>query len=176
MKHRQSLETEVKLRIPSVEALRPLLQALGFQLRQGAALEQNTLWDRDGELFEKGSALRTRTYAGLATTTFKGPKRPDPTLKIRPEYETEVSDLVAFEHLLRGLGYVPTLRMEKTREIWMRDELEACLDQTPVGTFLELEGEADAIKAAMEHLTLDASRIEPRSYPSLWREAGLGAP
>jgi adenylate cyclase class 2 len=175
MKHRQSLETEVKLRIPTVEAMRPLLTALGFQLRQGAALEQSTLWDRGGELRAKGSALRTRRYAGEATFTFKGPKVPDDLLKIRPEFETAVADPEALEALLAALGYVPALRMEKTREVWAREELIACLDDTPFGPFLELEGDAQAIKAAMEHLALDASRIERRSYPTLWREAGLGA-
>ncbi len=174
MKHRQSIETEVKLRIPTAEALRPLLEALGFQLRQGPALEQSTLWDRGGELLQRSSALRTRRYAGACTATFKGPKVPDALLKIRPEHETGVADLDAFEAILSALGYAPVLRMEKTREVWVRAELEACLDQTPFGCFLELEGDAQAIKAAMEHLALDASRVEPRSYPSLWREAGLG--
>jgi adenylate cyclase class 2 len=176
MKHRQSIETEVKVRIPTVEALRPLLEALGFQLQQRPALEQSTLWDRSGELLQRGSALRTRRFAGVATTTFKGAKVPDALLKIRPEYETQVADLEAFEALLTALGYSPVLRMEKTREVWVRAELEACLDQTPFGCFLELEGDAHAIKAAMEHLSLDASRVEPRSYPTLWRDAGLGAP
>ena len=174
MKHRQSLETEVKLRIPTVEATRPLLAALGFQLRQGAALEQSTLWDRDGELRAAGSALRTRRFAGAFRLTWKGPKVPDAMLKIRPEQETAIGDGEALEAILRALGYEPVLRMEKVRAVWEREELEACLDETPFGCYLELEGDPQAIRAAMEGLGLAPDRAEPRSYPELYQAHGLG--
>lgn len=172
MTSRQSLETEVKLRIPSLEALRPRMEALGFSLTQPEAQELSVLWDREASLLDQGSALRTRSYAGSHTFTFKGPVQPHPTLKIRPEHETVVSDPEALEALLRALGFAPVLHMEKTREVWTRAELVACLDRTPFGCFLELEGDSDAIRAAMEHLALDASRIERRSYPRIWREEG----
>ncbi|HJV23771.1 MAG TPA: class IV adenylate cyclase [Holophagaceae bacterium] len=175
MKHRQSLETELKLRIPSVEALPPLLAALGFTPVLAEAEEESLLWDRDGELRARNSALRLRRHAGTATLTFKGPRVPDPQFKIRPEHETEVADPEATEALLRGLGYVPVLRMVKHRALWAREELVACLDRTPFGDFLELEGDPQAIKLALQGLCLDASRIEPRSYPALYREAGLGS-
>lgn len=175
MKHRQSLETEMKLRIPSVAALHPLLASLGFTLAQAEAEEVSLLWDRAGELHAKNSALRLRRYAGKATLTFKGPRVPDPQFKIRPEHETEIADPEAMEALLRGLGYAPVMRMVKRRALWVREELVACLDHTPFGDFLELEGEPQAIKLAVQGLCLDASRIEPRSYPTLFREAGLGA-
>ncbi len=175
MKHRQSLETELKLRIPSVAALEPLLASLGFSLVQADAEETSLLWDRNEELRARNSALRLRRYAGKATLTFKGPRVPDPQFKIRPEHETEVADAEATEALLRGLGYVPVMRMVKHRALWAREELVACLDRTPFGDFLELEGDPNAIKLALQGLCLDASRIEPRSYPTLFREAGLGA-
>jgi adenylate cyclase class 2 len=175
MKHRQSLETELKLRIPSVEALGPRLAALGFSLSQAEAEEESLLWDREGELMARNSALRLRRYAGRATLTFKGPRVPDPEFKIRPEHETEVADPGATEALLQGLGFVPVMRMVKRRALWAREELVACLDRTPFGDFLELEGDPQAIRLALEGLCLDASRIEPRSYPALYREAGLGA-
>jgi adenylate cyclase class 2 len=173
MKHRSPLETELKLRIPATEALKPMLAALGFTERVPAQAEESVLWDRGGELRAAGSALRVRRYAGELRLTWKGPRVPDPELKIRPEVETVVADGEALEAILRALGFEPVLRMVKTRAIWAREELEACLDETPFGCFLELEGDAHAIKAAQEHLCLDASRIEPRSYPTLFREAGL---
>ncbi len=175
MKHRQSLETEMKLRIPSVAALEPLLASLGFTLTQPEAEEVSLLWDRAGELRARNSALRLRRYAGKATLTFKGPRVPDPEFKIRPEHETGIADPEAAEELLRGLGYVPVMRMVKHRALWSREELVACLDRTPFGDFLELEGDPQAIKLAVQGLCLDASRVESRSYPTLFREAGLGA-
>ena len=170
MKHRVPLETEIKLRIPSCEALAPLLGALGFQEKVAAQEEVSVLLDRGGELFTQQSALRLRRFAGSARLTWKGPVMADPLLKIRPEVETGVEDGEAIEGILKALGFEPVLRMVKTRAVYERAELEACLDRTPFGDFLELEGDAHAIKLAMEGLGLNASHVEKRSYPTLWRE------
>ena len=132
------------------------------------------LWDRNGELRATGSALRTRSYAGQSRLTWKGPKVPDPILKIRPEQESGIENPEALDAILRALGYAPVLRMEKSRAVWERAELEACLDETPFGCYLELEGEPQAIRAAMESLGLAPDRAEPRSYPELYAAHGLG--
>jgi len=95
-------------------------------------------------------------------------------LKIRPEQETGIEDLASLEAILRALGYEPVMRMEKVRAVWERVELEACLDETPFGCYLELEGDPQAIHAAMEGLGLAPDRAEPRSYPELYRTHGLG--
>lgn len=174
MKPRPALETEAKLRIPALGPMRPLLAALGFAERIPQQREVSVLWDRGTELFDRGSALRLRSFAGRTVLTFKGPKQPHPELKIRPEVETEVADAEALAGILAALGYAPVQRMEKSRSVWDREELEACLDETPFGCFLELEGEAAAIRLAMASLGLGPDRIEPRSYPTLFRDAGLG--
>lgn len=176
MKHKDALETELKLRIPATGPLRERLAALGFREQIPAQPEQSVLWDRGGELRTSGSALRTRTFAGTSRLTWKGPKVPDPLLKIRPEHETGVDDGAALEAILRALGYQPVLRMEKVRAVWERAELEACLDETPFGCYLELEGEPQAIRVAMEGLGLAPDRAETRSYPELYQSHGLGAP
>lgn len=164
------METEVKLRIPSTEALRPLLAALGFEEVDSMQEEESTLWDRGGELQSKGSALRLRRYAGKFLLTWKGPKQPDPELKIRPEIETTLDNFEAMEGILSALGYSPVMTMAKRRATFLRDALQACLDETPFGCYLELEGDPQAIRLAMEHLCLNASHIERRSYPTLFRE------
>jgi adenylate cyclase class 2 len=174
MKPKSSLETELKLRIPATGPFRPLLEALGFREVFPPQSEFSVLWDRQGELRAGGSALRTRAYAGLARLTWKGPKVPDALLKIRPEHETGVEDPAALEAILRALGYEPVLRMEKVRAVWERPELEACLDETPFGCYLELEGDPQAICVAMEGLGLAPDRAETRSYPELYRMNGLG--
>jgi len=175
MKHKSALETELKLRIPAPGPLRPLLEGLGFHEVTPMQPELSVLWDRDGALRAAGSALRTRDYAGQARLTWKGPKVPDPLLKIRPEFETGVEGLEPLEAILRALGFEPVLRMEKQRAVWERAELEACLDETPFGCYLELEGDSQAIRAAMEGLGLGPDRAEPRSYPELYQAHGLGA-
>lgn len=173
MKPKPDLETELKLRIPATGPLRPLLEALGFHETIPAQPEVSLLWDRNGELRAAGSALRTRRFAGTFRLTWKGPKVPDALLKIRPEHETGIEDGEALEAILRALGYTPVMRMEKVRAVWERPELEACLDETPFGCYLELEGDAQAIRAAMEGLGLAPDRAETRSYPELYLAHGL---
>lgn len=174
MKHKAALETELKLRIPATGPFRPLLEALGFREVTPMQPEVSMLWDRGGELRAAGSALRTRIYAGQARLTWKGPKVPDAILKIRPEQETGIENGPALEAILAALGFKPVMRMEKRRAVWARAELEACLDETPFGCYLELEGDPQAIRAAMEGLGLAPDRAEPRSYPELFAHHGLG--
>lgn len=167
------IETEVKLRIPSTDAIRPLLAALSFVPVEPMQDEQSILWDRNGTLLSCGCALRLRQYGGKSLLTWKGPQAPDPVLKIRPEIQTFVTNPEAMEGILSALGYAPVFRMAKRRATFQRDGLEACLDETPFGSYLELEGEPQAIRLAMEHLGLDASHIEPRSYATLFKAHGL---
>lgn len=167
------VETEVKLRIPSVDGWDARLEGRGFRLEIPAQREISVLWDRSTELLDQGCALRLRRYAGSATLTWKGPKRADPMLKVRPELETPVADPVAMEGILRALGYAPVMTMEKVRALWRRPDLVACLDQTPFGAFLELEGDVEAIRHCMAELDLSSGQAEPRSYPSLFRDHGL---
>ena len=174
MKHKPALETELKLSVPATGPYRPLLEALGFREVAAAQPEVSVLWDRDGELRAAGSALRTRSYAGQSRLTWKGARVPDALLKIRPERETGIEDGPALEAILRALGFEPVLRMEKVRALWRRAELEACLDETPFGCYLELEGEPQAIRAAMERLGLSPDQAETRSYPELYQAHGLG--
>jgi len=167
------IETEVKLRIPSSDALLPLLAALSFVPVEPMQDEESTLWDRGGELLAKGSALRLRRYGGKSLLTWKGPQQPDPKLKIRPEIQTVIADHEAMEGILTALGYLPVLRITKRRATFKRDGLEACLDETPFGSYLELEGDPQAIRLAMENLGLGISHIEPRTYVTLFQEHGL---
>ncbi|MEI6592405.1 MAG: class IV adenylate cyclase [Holophagaceae bacterium] len=168
------LETELKLRIPATAPFPALLAALGFREATPAQPELSVLWDRAGTLQAAGSALRTRSYAGAFRLTWKGPRVPDPLLKIRPELETGVTDGAVLEAILTALGYRPTLRMEKVRAKWVRADLEACLDETPFGCYLELEGTPAAIAEVRIGLGLSEDLAEPRSYPQLYVLHGLG--
>jgi adenylate cyclase class 2 len=174
MKHAGLLEIEIKLPIPSLEVLEPRLRAAGFTLTHPQAPEHSVLWDRDGALRDGGSALRLRRYGATATLTWKGPREADPVLKIRPERETAVEAPEAMEGILRALGFAPALVMEKSRSLWGRGDLEACLDQAPFGCFLELEGSREDIRQALEDLGLEGLRAESRGYGALFQDAAKG--
>ena len=168
MKFNLALETEVKIRIPNISSTRDLLESLGFRKEVEMQEEISTLWDSNGLLRSKQSALRLRVYAGETLLTYKGARLPHSQFKIRPESEVNVSDRDEMESILRYLGYEPMLTMIKHREIWNRPELTACIDETPFGLYLELEGEPSAIKLAMETFCKDPGKVEKRDYPTLY--------
>jgi len=168
MKHAGPMEIEIKVRIPSLALVRPRLEQAGFSLVHPQGPETSILWDQGGALGAQGSALRLRRYAGTATLTWKGMRVADPRLKIRPEVETEVADGEAMEAILAALGFAPTLTMVKSRSLWARGELEACLDETPFGCFLELEGPRTAIDFALAELGLGDAPVELRGYATLF--------
>lgn len=167
------LETEAKLRVPSLEGWPERLVALGLAEVAPLQEERSTLWDSGVNLYSQGCALRVRRYAGGATLTWKGPRQHDPVLKIRPERETPVGDPDALEDILRALGFEAILSMVKHRAVYRGEDLVACLDETPFGAFVELEGPAERIRSAMETLGLTEAEAETRSYPTLFRAHGL---
>ena len=168
------LETEVKIPLSQPCGVREKLLSIGFQSIQSAQAEHSVLWDRHQELFSQGCALRLRTYGGATRLTWKGPKQEDTRFKIRPELETGVDNGEAMEQILASLGFAPTLRMEKRRELLERPGLVACLDETPFGAFLELEGTQEAILQALRELDMETAPVETRSYPALYQLHGLG--
>jgi len=46
--------------------------------------------------------------------------------------------------------------------------VEACLDETPIGCYLELEGRPDSILAGAERLGLSMDHAVTLSYPELY--------
>ena len=172
MKHDDHVEIEMKFRIDGLAPFQRGLEARGFALVQAQAEESSVLWDRGRELLDQGCALRLRRYAGKALLTWKGARVADPLMKIRPEVETAVADPAAMEGILAALGYRPVFAMVKSRSVWRRGELEACLDEAPFGCYLELEGSREEILAAMGELGLSEDRVEPRSYPALFQDRG----
>ena len=91
-----------------------------------------------------------RSYAGQSLLTFKGAVQADPLLKKREEIETHVERGEAVKKIFGRLGLVVSFGYRKTREILQIDHagqtLQVCLDHTPVGCFVEIEGDAEGIK------------------------------
>jgi adenylate cyclase class 2 len=141
------MEREVKLRAPDAAAARDAVEAMGARLRRARHLEDNLLLDEPSRrLAAAGTALRLRRAEGRGVLTFKGPRQADPSgMKARVEIEFEVSDAATAETFLRALGYEPAFRYQKFREVWDWKDAEIVVDETPVGTFIEVEGPAVTI-------------------------------
>lgn len=173
LKHRETQETEVKIAVPSLAKIRRALLALGATVEHASAIERNTLFDRPtGELGAQLSTLRVRSYGRGGALTFKGPARIEDGLKRRLEIESEVLDPRAVEKIAVLLGFLPSFRYEKKRAVLKLGRAVICLDETPLGSFVEIEGTKTAILSVARRLGLDPSRFLATSYPAMWRAAG----
>lgn len=169
----QPIETEAKIRVESTAEVRRALSRNGGRRVTPRALEKNTLFDvPDGSIRASGRALRVRSYRASGSITLKGAAKVEGGTKSRMEIETEVATPGAVEAILSLLGFVPVFRYEKFRETWRVGKAVVCLDDTPLGCFIEIEGDSKSIPATAKKLGFDTASFLTDSYPALWRAAG----
>ena len=97
--------------------------------------------------------------------------------KVREELELEVADAGILARIFEGLGMKGWFRYEKYRTTFQLPDSKAWakgllieLDETPIGTFVELEGPAAAIDRAAEELGFSKRDYILQSYLSLYLE------
>jgi adenylate cyclase class 2 len=162
-------EIEIKLPVKDMRAVRERLRARDARRLTAPHNESNDLYDQaDGSLAKSGRVLRLRRTEDGATLTFKGAARFEDGAKTREERETAVSDPNEMESILAALGFHRRFRYEKRREEWSLDDCVIALDETPIGTFAEVEGDPAAIRRALQHLGLDPAESLPYSYAELY--------
>ena len=166
-------ETEVKLRVASLEGPRDTLARLGARQVRERHLEDNVLFDEDGgSLAAGGAVLRLRRTPGKCTLTYKGPRRVEGGIKVREEQETVVAGPDETHAILTALGYRPIFRYQKYRETWSYRGQEVVLDEVPVGTFIEIEGDPSGIREVSAELGFDPSHYMADSYVDLFFAQG----
>ena len=183
---------EVKLRVADREAMLRKLRSL--RASGGARVhEMNTLYDTpEGSLARGGKLVRirierpaagragkkpaNRAGAGQRTVlTYKGPARDDgggdrthaPWYKIREEHEVRVEDADELGRVFEGMGLSPCFRYEKYRSTYRLPGLPGLLvelDETPIGDFLELEGDSASIDRGAALLGFGPGDYITKSY------------
>lgn len=173
------IETEIKLRVESEEAGRRRLLDAGYQLRRERVFEANVVFDTPGrEMRARGELIRLRTAGDEIVLTYKGAPLPGPH-KSRTELEVRVSDFEAMHRIIESLGFEPAFRYEKYRTEFEQPGApgHATLDETPIGSFLELEGPSAWIDASATVLGFRSEDYITKSYGSLYldhcRTAGI---
>jgi len=162
------IEREVKLRFDSPEEARAAILAAGATPLRCRRLQEDVLLDTDDEaLRRRRCGLRIRTEAGKNLLTFKGPVQPG-TMKIRDEYETVIGDGEVLQHVLEELGLHVWFRYQKYREEYAAEDVTIALDETPVGTFVEIEGGEEGIHAMARALGRTADDFILHSYRGLF--------
>lgn len=160
-------EREVKLAYPNAERARAAVSALGAAPLRPRRLQSDTLFDNAGALSARRAVLRVRRDGAESFLTFKNPVD-HPTIKVREEIETTIADADRLVTILEHLGYLPWFSYEKYREEFTREEVIVAIDETPVGTFVELEGPEPGIAAIARALGREPTDYVLDSYRTLF--------
>jgi adenylate cyclase class 2 len=190
-------EIEIKLRIGDRRGFLRQLARLKAKRTRARVHEMNTLYDTgDGQLARQGQMLRLRVErpaghvhsAGRGTKsakdrpasvlTFKGPENGAETnnaepYKVREEHELCISNPEEMSKIFEALGLRPCFRYEKFRTTFSLPgmaRLKLTLDETPIGLFVELEGERGEIDRAAGMLGFGRSDYINKSYGALLAE------
>jgi len=170
------LEREIKLLFDSPARARTAVVNTGATPLRARRLQEDALFDTpDESLRRRGCALRVRSESGKSLLTFKGPIQQS-AMKLREEHETVVSDGDALRRVFGELGFHPWFRYQKYREEFAAQDATIAIDETPVGTFIEIEGGEAAIHALTRALGRTPSDFILESYRSLFlqRRAHFG--
>ena len=196
--HCMSRETEIKLKIDDPRSFLRALKKLGAKVVSPRSHELNLIFDTpDGGLAKHGQLLRIRTETPAARgknsfksssrslLTFKSPPdqlamgpaapRADRRHKVREEIELALTDPASLQKIFEGLGLKGWFRYEKYRTAyrfparfkWAKG-LVIDFDETPIGTFVELEGPGPAIDQAASELGYDSGDYVLKNYLVLY--------
>lgn len=167
------VESEIKLRTPGPEAARAAVASLGARLVQPRHFEDNVLIDDAARRLRAGGRLlRLRRTPQGGRLTYKGPRIDSGEVKAREEIEVSVGEPDVLQSLLAALGLRPFFRYQKYRETYSWKDVEIVVDETPVGTFLEIEGPVEGIHAAAAALGYRREDYITDSYAGLFFAAG----
>jgi adenylate cyclase class 2 len=164
-------EIEVKLRIEDPAAIEARLLTIGASQVQPREFEDNQLYDYpDFALKTRGAMLRLRTKERGGILTYKESPRVEGGAKVRDELEVTVSDGEATATLITKIGLRPLFRYQKYRAVYLHSDLLITIDETPIGNFMELEGEKILIDQMAERLGYKASDYIVKSYLDLYQD------
>ncbi|MDH3227959.1 MAG: class IV adenylate cyclase [Thermoleophilia bacterium] len=169
------MEIEIKLPFESASLARERLASIGAVEVEARQFEDNVLFEREFQPLKPAKQLlRLRRMGPRSWLTYKADVPGQHRHKIREEHETPVEDPDAVGRILEGLGFHPSYRYQKYRTTYRLDQLVVCLDETPLGCFVELEGSDRDIDRAAALLGRGPEQYVTLSYRQLHEAAAGG--
>lgn len=159
-----------------------------FDTPQGGLAKHGQLLRIRTETRQPGRPKRLGTPPSRAILTFKRPLTPTASSapqtatsgrhKVREEFELAIPDPAMLTQIFEGLGMRGWFRYEKYRttyrlpaaSLWAKGLLLE-LDETPIGTFVELEGPPAAIDRAAQKLGYTKGDYILKNYLALYLDA-----
>jgi adenylate cyclase class 2 len=158
-----------------------------FDTPEGGLAKHGQLLRFRTETCGEGKTAGSKGKTGRVVVTFKRPLQGQTEqtgfgekrgrYKVREEIELEVAEPEPLAKIFEGLGMRPWFRYEKYRttfrlpakKAWARGLLIE-LDETPIGTFVELEGPAEGIDRAAQELGYSRRDYILKNYLVLYLE------
>lgn len=166
---RSKQEVEIKLAFDSVEPARRAIERTGAAIRLARHFEDNLVLDRaDRSLKENGIVLRLRADGDRRILTLKCPVPGIHVHKVRAEYETQVGDIDVMREIFARLGFEIAWRYQKHRTQYRLGDLAICLDETPIGCYVELEGPPEQIDRTAAEMGFGIEDYLRHSYRELY--------
>lgn len=163
-------ETEIKLYVPDLGAVENKLKEAGATLKAERVLETNNRYDdANGHLSATGQVLRLRQDTRARLTFKEEAEGENVSARARFEAETQVEDFEAMHTILERLGYHVSFVYEKYRTTYTLGDAEIVLDETPIGTFVEIEADDADIEQIIQQLGLNEAQEMPGSYGVLFQ-------
>src|SRR6266436_5548057 len=167
-------ETEIKLKIEDVRAFHRALKRMGARLAGPGSVrvhEENVIFDTPQRIVLTFKQPPAHPAGEGTESAHHG------WYKVRDEIELEITDAGSLTKIFEGLGMRGWFRYEKYRTTfklpaalrWAQSLLIE-LDETPIGTFMELEGPAEAIDRAAKELGYSPRDYVLKNYLALYAE------
>ena len=166
----EQIEREIKLQYDSPTVARQAVVSAGAEPLRTRRLQSDYLLDRQLKpIGDSLCTLRVRLDGDYAYVTFKGMPALG-TTKEREELETIVGNGRTLLRLFERLGFRVWFRYQKYREEFSHGDLVIAIDESPIGTFIELEGTEDDILTMAATLERSATDFILDSYLALFRQ------
>jgi predicted adenylyl cyclase CyaB len=163
-------EMELKAVVDDLAERRRMIEAAGAALSFEGKISDRRFDFASRELSGRDEVLRTRRYQSTASTRtyldWKGPTEMQGVYKVRDEITAPVEDFDSLERILEKLGLRLTWEIEREIAQYQLAGATIRFETYPrMDVLVEVEGEPDAIEAAIEALGLPRGTFTNERLP-----------
>lgn len=163
-------EIEVKLPVKDFKEVKGLLKKLKAKKKSRENLERNILFDHKSlKLKERDWVLRLRKFGKKNILTLKTKTKGKKGFKVREEINLYFDDFEKMKEVFQKMGFFEAFYYEKYREEYVLKGLNISLDRTPVGNYVEIEGDYKKIEDFLKKIGAKIEETLSLSYYKLFR-------
>lgn len=162
-------EIEAKFYVKDLKQIEAHLHDLKARLIQPRIHESNIRFDTPNQDLSRAQRVLRLRQDDKARMTYKDASKNEQGVLDRTEIEFVVEDFEKAKKLLEAIGYQKSLFYEKYRTTYELDNTHIMLDELPIGSFIEIEGEStDSIREIARKLSLKWDTAISTSYSALF--------